>query len=69
MKTVNLPILVTRLNKFIEAVEEARGGVNNLSNSSPLELHLYNIATVTKNQLNDFMALINDFERSREGKQ
>lgn len=57
----DLKKLMERLETFLEATERARGTSGELQKAAPLEIHLYNIATKTKNELTAFKAMVDDF--------
>lgn len=61
-KQSDLTNLTSRLDEFVVAAEKARGNSATLVKAAPLEIHLYNIATRTKRELNEFKALIDDFQ-------
>lgn len=60
-KQSDIPALIERLERFLVAAELARGGSQDLIKLAPLEIHLYNIATVTKRELESYKAMLEDF--------
>jgi hypothetical protein len=54
----DLPALIKRVRSIIEDTQKHRGGTQSMNN--PLEIHLYNMATAYKRQLEGFCAMLED---------
>jgi hypothetical protein len=57
----DIDALLKRIDELLIAANKARGNSSQLINAAPLELHLYNIATYTKRDLEELRAIIQDF--------
>lgn len=56
----DIPKLITKLETLLQAVELARGTASELHKLEPLEVHLYNMATQMKANLEGYRAMLKD---------
>lgn len=69
-KQSNTDDLLLRISELRVAVDKARGKAKDLVQGAPLEIHLYNLTTRFKVELEGFDAMIRDFrgEYLKDGK-
>jgi len=54
--------LLTKSNKLLESIEEARGSSKELIKAPPLEIEFYNIVTLQLNSVKGFIAILKDIK-------
>jgi len=60
MKQSDIPHLLLEVDKYLTATNKLRGTSQQLVKAAPLEIHLYNLATNMKRELEIFKALLED---------